>query len=144
MGIVARQTIYNLLSIGLAFLLGAINTLYMYPNYMGSKLQGVIIALLAYSNLIQPFISFGIQHAIIKFYSSFKSKKEKDALLIFSIWFPLIILVLIILFLFYFSSSIIEDISSKEPLLKTYAFVIFLVAISTSYFEIFFSWLRVH
>ena len=144
MGIVARQTIYNLLSIGLAFLLGAINTLYMYPNYMGSKLQGVIIALLAYSNLVQPFISFGIQHAIIKFYSSFKSKKEKDALLIFSIWFPLIILVLVILFLFYFSSSIIEDISSKEPLLKTYAFVIFLVAISTSYFEIFFSWLRVH
>ena len=37
----------------------------------------------------------------------------------------------------------IDDISSKEPLLSTYAFVIILVAISTSFFEIFYSWLRV-
>ena len=83
MGLVARQTFYNLLSIGLAFLLGAINTLYMYPNHMGSRFQGVVIALLAYSNLIRPFISFGLQHAIIKFYSSFRTQKEKDSLLIF-------------------------------------------------------------
>ena len=144
MGLVAKQTFYNLLSIGLAFTLGAINTLYMYPNHMGSRFQGVVIALLAYSNLIQPFISFGLQHAIIKFYSSFKTQKEKDSLLIFSIWSPIIIITLISLFLFLFSSNIVDDISSNEPLLSTYAFVIFLVAISTSYFEIFFSWLRVH
>jgi len=144
MGLVARQTFYNLLSIGLAFILGAINTLYMYPNYMGSRLQGVIIALLAYSNLVQPFISFGLQHAIIKYYSSFKTKEERDSLLVFTIWSPLIILILILIYLWIFSSSIIIDISAKEPLLSTYAFVIILIAISTSYFEIFFSWLRVH
>ncbi len=95
MGLVARQTFYNLLSIGLAFMLGAINTLYMYPNYMGSRLQGVVIALLAYSNLVQPFISFGLQHAIIKYYSALKTKDEKDSLLVFTIWSPLLILILI-------------------------------------------------
>ena len=63
MGLVAKQTFYNLLSIGLAFMLGALNTLYMFPNFMGSRLQGVVIALLAYSNLVQPFISFGLQSA---------------------------------------------------------------------------------
>ncbi|MDG2372259.1 MAG: oligosaccharide flippase family protein [Flavobacteriaceae bacterium] len=144
MGLVARQTFYNLLSIGLAFMLGAINTLYMYPNYMGSRLQGVVIALLAYSNLVQPFISFGLQHAIIKYYSALKTKDEKDSLLVFTIWSPLLILILISIYLWIFSSSIIIDISAKEPLLSTYAFVIILIAISTSYFEIFFSWLRVH
>jgi len=144
MGLVAKQTFYNLLSIGLAFILGAINTLYMYPNYMGSRLQGVIIALLAYSNLVQPFISFGLQHAIIKYYSSFKTEEERDSLLVFTIWSPLIILILISIYLWMFSSSIIADISAKEPLLSTYAFVIILIAISTSYFEIFFSWLKVH
>ncbi len=144
MGLVARQTFYNLLSIGLAFLLGAINTLYMYPNHMGSRFQGVVIALLAYSNLIQPFISFGLQHSIIKFYSSFKTQKEKDSLLIFSIYFPIIIIAIISLLLYFFSSTIINEISLNEPLLSTYAFVIFLIAISTSYFEIFFSWLRVN
>ncbi len=143
MGVVAKQTFYNLLSIGLAFGLGAINTLYMYPNFMGSRLQGVVIALLAYSNLIQPFISFGLQHAIIKYYSSFKTKEEKDSLLTFTIWSPLIIMFFIYICIWMFSSSVIDDISSKEPLLSTYAFVIILVAISTSYFEIFYSWLRV-
>ena len=144
MGLVAKQTFYNLLSIGLAFILGALNTLYMYPNFMGSRLQGVVIALLAYSNLVQPFISFGLQHAIIKYYSSFKTKQERDSLLVFTIWSPLIIIILISIYLWMFSSSIITDISSKEPLISTYAFVIILIAISTSYFEIFFSWLRVH
>ena len=144
MGLVAKQTFYNLLSIGFAFVLGAINTLYMYPNFMGSGLQGVVIALLAYSNLIQPFISFGLQHAIIKYFSSFKTKDERDSLLIFSLWSPLIIIFLMAIYLWIFSASIIEDISSKEPLLSTYAFVIILIAISTSYFEIFFSWLRVN
>ena len=143
MGVVAKQTFYNLLSIGLAFGLGAINTLYMYPNFMGSRFQGVVIALLAYSNLVQPFISFGLQHAIIKYYSSFKTKEEKDSLLTFTIWSPLIIMFFIYIYIWMFSSSIIDDISSKEPLLSTYAFVIILVAISTSYFEIFYSWLRV-
>ena len=143
MGVVAKQTFYNLLSIGLAFGLGAINTLYMYPNFMGSRLQGVVIALLAYSNLVQPFISFGLQHAIIKYYSSFKTKEEKDSLLTFTIWSPLIIMSFILIYIWMFSSSIIDDISSKEPLISTYAFVIILVAISTSYFEIFYSWLRV-
>ena len=143
MGVVAKQTFYNLLSIGLAFGLGAINTLYMYPNFMGSRLQGVVIALLAYSNLVQPFISFGLQHAIIRYYSSFKTKEEKDSLLTFTIWSPLIIMFFIYIYIWMFSSSVIDDISSKEPLLSTYAFVIILVAISTSYFEIFYSWLRV-
>ena len=110
---------------------------------MGSRFQGVVIALLAYSNLVQPFISFGLQHAIIKYYSSFNNKKERDSLLIFSIWSPLLILSLIFFYLYFFSSSLVSNISSKEPLLSTYAFVIILIAISTSYFEIFYSWLRV-
>ena len=71
MGIVARQSFFNSVTIALAFVIGAINTVYLYPNFMGSEFQGLIVALLAISNLVQPFISFGIQHAIIKFYSSF-------------------------------------------------------------------------
>ena len=144
MNIIARQTFFNLVSIGFAFLIGAINTLYMYPNYMGSRYQGVIISLLAFSNLFQPFISFGLQHAIIKFFSSFKSKRDKDSLLIFSLLFPLIILCFFSLALWKVWPSIVSEISLKEPLIKTYAFVIIAIAISTSYFEIFFSWLRVN
>ena len=56
MGIVVRQSFLNLISIGVAFLIGAVNTLYLYPTFLGSKFQGLVIALLAISNLVQPFI----------------------------------------------------------------------------------------
>ena len=76
MGIIAKQSFYNSLSIALAFLIGAVNTVYI-SHYMGSRLQGLVVALLALSNLVQPFISFGVQHAVIKFYNSCETKAEK-------------------------------------------------------------------
>ena len=91
MGIVVRQSFLNLISIGVAFLIGAVNTLYLYPTYLGSTFQGLVIALLAISNIVQPFISFGTQHAVIRYYSKYTKKREKDGLLTLSVLFPLII-----------------------------------------------------
>ena len=88
MGIIARQSFFNSISIALAFLIGAVNTVFLYPTYMGSEYQGLIVALLALSNLVQPFISFGVQHALIKFYSTCKTKEERDRLLSLSITLP--------------------------------------------------------
>ena len=67
MGIVAKQSIYNLISICFAFLIGGVNMLFLYPSFPGKEFQGLIVALLANSNLVQPFISFGVQHTLIKF-----------------------------------------------------------------------------
>jgi hypothetical protein len=58
MGIVVRQSFLNLISIGVAFLIGAVNTLYLYPTFLGSKLQGLIIALLGYFQLSATFYFF--------------------------------------------------------------------------------------
>ena len=102
MGIIAKQSFYNSLSIGLAFLIGAVNTVYLYPTHMGSALQGLVVALLALSNLVQPFISFGVQYAVIKFYSSSKTKEEKDKLLSFSLYLLLLIFTLLLIIAFFF------------------------------------------
>ena len=96
MGIVVRQSFLNLISIGIAFFIGAFNTLYLYPTFLGSKFQGLVIALLAISNLIQPFISFGTQHAVIRFYSKYNRKSDKDGLLTLSILIPLVIVLLFV------------------------------------------------
>ena len=85
MGIIAKQSFFNSISIAFAFLIGAVNTVFLFPTYMGSEYQGLIVALLALSNLIQPLISFGVQHALIKFYSACETKEEQDRLLSFSI-----------------------------------------------------------
>ena len=143
MGIVVRQSFLNLISIGVAFFIGAINTLYLYPTFLGSKFQGLVIALLAISNLIQPFISFGTQHAVIRYYSKYSKKNDKDGLLTLSILMPLVIVLLFVpLFLVYYD-DIRQYLFQSDQSLSRYAYVILFIAISTSFFEVFYSWLRV-
>ena len=143
MGIVVRQSFLNLISIGVAFLIGAVNTLYLYPTFLGSKLQGLIIALLAISNLVQPFISFGTQHAVIRYYSKYNKKSEKDGLLTLSILIPLVIVLLFIPIFFAYYDQIRQYLFQSDQSLSRYAYVILYIAVSTSLFEVFYSWLRV-
>ena len=144
MGIVARQSIYNTISIGLAFIIGAINMLILYPSFPGKEFQGLIVALFANSNLVQPFISFGVQHTLIKFFSSSNNKSEKDRLLWFVLLLPILVLIILIPFYIYFDFEIINFLSNGNEKVTRFPFLIIAIAISTAYFEIFFSWLRVH
>lgn len=144
MGIIAKQSVYNVLSIALAFGIGAANMLFLYPKYPGKEFQGLIVALLANSNLIQPFISFGIQHTLIKYFSDSESEEEQDRLLWFAILFPLLILALIFPFYSSYSDQILDFLSNRNKTILRFPILILSIAIATAYFEIFFSWLRVH
>ncbi|MEE3034769.1 MAG: polysaccharide biosynthesis C-terminal domain-containing protein [Bacteroidota bacterium] len=142
---IAKQSFFNTVTIGLAFIIGALNTIYFYPTYLGSELQGLIVALLAISNLIQPIISFGVQHSLIKFFSSCKNKIEKDSLLCFSIIFPAAVFLLVILPVsVFFMEEIISIISSTNKTMGKYLFMILAISFSTAYFEVFYSWSRVN
>ena len=143
MGIVVRQSFLNLISIGIAFLIGAVNTLYLYPTFLGSKFQGLVIALLAISNLVQPFISFGTQHAVIRYYSKYTKKSDRDGLLTISILIPLIIVLLFIPVFMAYYEEIRQYLFQSDQSLSRYAYVIIFIAVSTSFFEVFYSWLRV-
>ena len=143
MGIVAKQSFYNSISIALAFIVGALNTVYLYPTHMGSSLQGLVVALLALSNLVQPLVSFGVQHAVIKFYSSCESKAEKDKLLSFSLFLPLLVFATILLITYLFNEQITSFIASENKEIGKYAYLIIAVAFSTALFEVFYNWLRI-
>jgi len=143
MSIVVKQSFFNLITIGVAFLIGAVNTLYLYPTFLGSKLQGLVIALLAISNIIQPFLSFGTQHAVIRFYSRYKSKKEKNAVLTLSLIIPFIITTIVIPLFYFYYDHIKVLLFQTENAFSQYAYVILFIAVSTSFFEIFYSWVRV-
>ena len=144
MGIIAKQSVYNVLSIALAFGIGAANMLFLYPKYPGKEFQGLIVALLANSNLIQPFISFGVQHTLIKYFSDSESEEEQDRLLWFAILFPLLILALIFPLYNSYSNQILDFLSNSNKTILRFPVLILSIAIATAYFEIFFSWLRVH
>ena len=143
MSLIAKQSIYNFIIISIAFVIGAINTLFLYPTYPGKEFQGLVVALLATSNLLQPFISFGVQHALIKFYSSYSTKEDRDNLLWFSIYFPIIIILTLVPFIDFFKPQITSFLTNVNVEIEKYLKMIFYIAILTAYFEIFFSWLRI-
>ena len=143
MSIVVKQSFFNLITIGVAFIIGAVNTLYLYPTFLGSKLQGLVIALLAISNIIQPFLSFGTQHAVIRFYSRYRSSKEKNAVLTLSLIIPIIVTAVVIPLFYLYYDQIKVLLFQTENAFSQYAYVIMFIAVSTSFFEIFYSWVRV-
>ena len=143
MGIVFKQTSWNIVTITVAILIGGVNTLYFYPEFLREQYYGLVVFLLATSNLLQPLMSFGAQHTIIKFFSSFKNIKEKDEFLSSIIFLPLFFILPVCLLVVQFHDLIAEFLSVKNPIIKSYVWVIFLVSFATSYFEVFYAWSRV-
>ena len=143
MGIVFKQTSWNIVTITVAILIGGVNTLYFYPEFLREQYYGLVVFLLATSNLLQPLMSFGAQHTIIKFFSSFKNIKEKDEFLSSIIFLPLFFILPICFLVVQFHDLIAEFLSVKNPIIKSYVWVIFLVSFATSYFEVFYAWSRV-
>ena len=143
MGGIAKQSFSNLISIALAFLLGAINTVVLYPMFLGSTRQGLVVAILALSNLVQPLLSMGMQHAVVKFYSSYDKKYDRDALLTAAVVFPLGVILFASLIFWWQYDTIVALVASTNLDMGRYAFMILLIAIATALYEIFYNWLRV-
>ena len=143
MGIVFNQSYKNIIIIAFALLIGGVNTLYFYPVFLKEQYYGLVVFLLATSNLLQPIISFGSQHTIIKYFSSFNTKKDKDIFMSSIIFVPLFTIIPVTFIVVEFHDMIADFISVKYPIIENYVWVIFLVSFATSYFEVFYSWARV-
>ena len=143
MGIVVKQSSINTVIIFLAFAIGGVNTLFLYTSFLEPKYYGLVVFLLSAANLLMPITAFGVHHAIIKFFSSYQTKKEKDVFLLFVIVFPLFIAIPIGFLGNVFFKEISEFLSIKNSLIKNYVSIIYWVAIATAYFEVFYSWARV-
>ena len=143
MGIVFKQSLKNTLFIYLGFLFGGINTLFLYTRFLQDEYYGLITFLLSTSNLLMPLIALGVHHTIIKFFSSYLTKIDKDRFLSSIIFLPFLIAIPIAYFGNLFYEDISNQLSIKNPIIKDYTFVIFLIAVATSYFEIFYAWAKV-
>jgi len=143
MGVVFKQSLKNTLFIYLGFLFGRINTLFLYTRFLEDKYYGLVTFLLSTSNLLMPLIALGIHHAIVKFYSSYFTKSEKDKFLSSIIFLPFLIAIPFAYFGNIFYQEIGDYLSEENPIIKDYTFVIYLIAVACSYFEIFYSWAKV-
>ncbi|MDX6747852.1 oligosaccharide flippase family protein [Polaribacter sp. PL03] len=144
MGIVLKQSLKNTFFIYLGFAFGGVNTLFLYTRFLEDEYYGLVTFLLSTSNLLMPLIALGIHHTIVKFFSSYFTKLEKDRFLSSVLFLPLLIAIPIAYFGNLFYEQIGNYLSEENPIIKNYTFVIYLIAVACAYFEIFYSWAKVH
>ena len=143
MGIVLNQSFKNTISTYIGFGVGAINTLFLYTNFLTDEYYGLVAFLLSAANIMMPFTAFGVHNAIIKFYSSFKSKTSINSFLTLMLFLPLIFIIPAALIGCFSYETLGSLLSHENPIVKDYVWHIFIIAIAMAYFEIFFAWSKV-
>ena len=147
MGIVLRQSLKNTIIIYLGFLIGGMNTIFLYSRFLKDEYYGLAMYVFSASNLLMPIMALGIQFTIIKFFVTYKTKKEKDSFLSSVLFLPLLI-ALPVGFCWDFFHNLIMDYISKSNvegnlIIENYTIYIYIIAVCCAYFEVFYSWAKV-
>lgn len=144
MGVVKSQTIKNVLSTYAGFAIGAINTLFLYTFFLSDVYYGLVAFMLSTSNIMMPLMTFGANHTIIKFYSSFNNRQAVDTFLTWMLFLPFLTIIPIGLIGYFSFECLIKILGNENPIVGDYFLHIYLIAIAMAYFEVFFSWSKVH
>ncbi|MDD5150195.1 MAG: oligosaccharide flippase family protein [Flavobacterium sp.] len=144
MGIVLNQSFKNTIITYIGFAIGGINTIYLYPVFLGATYYGLSNYILSFANVIMPLFAIGMQNTLVKFYSQYNTDEERSRFLSFTVLFPLLLIIPIILIGIFYYDEILFFLSKKNAIVKTYIWLIPFIGICMAYFEIFYAWLRVH
>ena len=143
MGIVVKQSFKNTAIIFLGFAIGGINTLFLYTNFLREDYYGLVTFILSTGSILLPLLVFGMQHTIVKFFSSYTTKPEKDEFLTTALFLPLFIIIPVGFIGAFMYETISNWISVENPIIKQYTYLIFIVAIFMGYFEVFYAFSKV-
>jgi O-antigen/teichoic acid export membrane protein len=144
MGVVVKQSVWNIVITGLGFVLGALNVLILAQIYLSDDYYGLWNYVLSTSFLFFPLMSFGIHNTIVKYYSSYTTKEERDGFLTQMLLWPLCIIIPVIGIIYLAQDTIASYISDKNEIIGAFLWCIPLIAIFQAYFEIFYAWVKVH
>jgi len=143
MGIVLKQSLNNTIITYIGFAFGAINTLFLYTNFMEPKNYGLIQVVLSASAVLMPLLAFGVPNALVKFYSGFEKESEQDGFLMLMLFLPLVLIIPIALISYLANDTIGNLLSKENPIVKDYVWYIFIIGIVMAYFEVFYAWARI-
>lgn len=144
MGIVASQTIKNTLVTYFGFVIGAINTLFLYTNFLTPTYYGVVGYLLSASTIMMPILAFGTQNTLIKYFSFYKDQSQKNAFTGLVFLLPVLIAIPAAIIGCIGYGWIVDIVASKNHILVPYVWTIFVLAFFMAYFELFYAWAKVH
>ena len=144
MGIVINQSIKNTVITYIGFAIGAANTLFMYPHFLGEKYYGLTGYLLSSANVIFPLLAFGVHNTLIKFFTQYKTNQEKSSFLTFVLVLPLLVIIPALFLGSFFYDTIASFLSGKNPIVYDFVWQIPVIGLCMGYFEIFYAWVKVH
>ena len=144
MGIVINQSIKNTVITYIGFVIGAANTLFMYPHFLGKEFYGLTGFVLSFANVIMPLMAFGVQNTLVKFFSEYRSDEEKNGFLSYVLLLPLIVAIPILAICYFYYEDIAGYFATKNPFIYDYFWQIPLIGLFMGYFEIFYAWVKVH
>ncbi|MDY7393757.1 polysaccharide biosynthesis C-terminal domain-containing protein [Aureibaculum sp. 2210JD6-5] len=143
MGVVLKQSFVNTIILFLGFAIGGINVLFLYTHFLHEDYYGLNTFLLSTANILMPLLVLGMQHTIIKFFTSYKTKYEQDQFLTTSLLLPLFIIIPLAVLGSLFYESIANWLSKENAIIKPYTYLIFLTAIFMGYFEVFYAFSKI-
>ena len=143
MGIVFNQSLRNTLVLILGFAIGGINVLFLYTHFLDAEYFGLITFLLSSANLVMPLLVFGMQHTIVKFFTSYDQKQQRDDFLVITLFLPLLVILPLGFLGTVFYRQIAEFLSRENVIIEQYTWLIFILAVCMGYFEVFYAWSRV-
>jgi O-antigen/teichoic acid export membrane protein len=144
MGIVLNQSLKNTIITYVGFAIGGFNTIYLYPVFLGATYYALSNYIVSSANVIMPLFAIGMQNTLVKFYSHYETDEDRSRFLSFTVLFPFLLIIPIILLGLFYYDEILVFLSKKNPVVKTYIWLIPFIAVCMAYFEIFYAWLRVH
>lgn len=143
MGIVLKQSLNNTLITYFGFVIGGINTLFLYTRFLTDEYFGLVNVILSASAVLMPLLAFGVPNALIKYYAGFREGKGRDAFLTLMVLLPLVLIIPIAILSHIANETIGNFLSKENPVVKGYVWHIFMIGVAMAYFEVFYAWAKV-
>ena len=144
MGVIINQSFKNMITTYIGFGIGAVNTLFLFTYFLEQEYYGLVSFLLSAANLIWPFIAFGVHSTLVKFFTSYKTRLEREKLLNLVLILPGLVAIILGGIGLMFYQYLIDYFSGENALVQPYIWLIFLIAAATAYFEVFFAWSKIY
>ncbi|MBK5194065.1 MAG: oligosaccharide flippase family protein, partial [Flavobacteriaceae bacterium] len=144
MGVILNQSFKNVVTTYFGFGIGAINTLFLFTYFLEKEYYGLVSFLLSAANLVWPLMAFGVHNTLVKFYSTYKKDADRDKLLNLILILPIGVSIILGLIGFFSYGFLLDYFEAGNQLVQPYIWLIFVIALATAYFEVFFAWSKVN
>lgn len=135
MGVVQKQSIRNAFITYSGILIGALNTMFIFPKVLGAEKHGLVMLLLSIATVFTQFLHLGVPNVLIRYFPYFKLHKKYVYRMMIQI--PLITILLFAFFLHLFGDYLFNSYKLKSSLFEEYQVFILPLVASLVVFEVF-------